>query len=216
MTYYKLTDANGCTYGGTQWGEGATHKAQGAGSTLCTGDVIHVYDSPLKAVFMNPIQGKFNLVTAKLWKCRVRQVVADDGTKVGVKECTTIEEAPLPVLTIEQRVEVAIRIARLTSKDAAWNRWADRWLDGSDRSSKSAYAASAAAADAAYAANAASAAAAAAAAADAAAYAAASAATDAAEAYSAAAAEAAGEWSCLLNQVLRKVKEESNGRTHNG
>ncbi len=157
MTYYKLTDSNSRTSGDTQWGEGVMHKAQGSGNSLCSNGVIHVYDSPLKAVFMNPTQGQFDLATAKLWKCRVRQVVADDGTRVGVKECTTISEMPLPVLTREHRIEIAIRIARPFSKSEEWNKWADKWLDGSGRSFAAARTADADA----YAANAASAAAAA-------------------------------------------------------
>ena len=147
MTYYKLTDKDGCTQGPTQWGEGETHTAQGRGNMLCTGDVIHVYDSPLKAVLMNPIHGNFDLGTALLWKCRVRHVVANDGTKVGVKICTTLHTVPMPVLSTEQRIEVAIRVTMIIYHEPNWTAWAKAWLNGTN-APYAAHAAAYAAADA--------------------------------------------------------------------
>ncbi len=39
----------------------------------------------------------------------------------------------LPAFTLEERVCFAILVAKRVCSDAAWNDWADRWLDGSDR-----------------------------------------------------------------------------------
>ena len=58
-TLYKLTDARGYTRRFTHWGEGITHTAQGKGTNMCSPDVIHAYEHPLLAVFMNPIHRNF-------------------------------------------------------------------------------------------------------------------------------------------------------------
>ncbi len=47
-------------------------------------------------------------------------------------------EIPLPVVSIKQRVEFAIRCARQVYRDPEWNRWADAWLSGVDRIAESA------------------------------------------------------------------------------
>ncbi|MDD5338215.1 MAG: hypothetical protein PHG35_02220 [Dehalococcoidales bacterium] len=143
MQYYKLTDWNYQTHGWTQWGENITHRAIGTGCNLCTNDVIHVYDHPLKAAFFNPAHASFN--NPILWKCRVRKVVANDGTKVGVKECTTLKRLPLPEITINQRIRAAILAVLLVYKEDSYVTWANNWLSGKDRSAEAAGAAGAAA-----------------------------------------------------------------------
>ena len=131
MRYYKLTDENCRTHSDTKWGEGVTHKAIGKGKELCTEDVIHVYDHPLKAAMFNPIQANFN--NPILWECKVKKVIADDQLKVGVKECTTIKQIELPEITINQRVRFAIRCALEVYKDKNFVKWAEDWLSGKDR-----------------------------------------------------------------------------------
>ena len=131
MKYYKLTDERNQTKGGTQWGEGITHKAIGKGKELCSPGVIHVYDHPLKAVMFNPIHADFT--TPHLWEVRIRKVVADDGLKVGVKSCTTIKEIPLPEITTEQRVRFAIYCALEVYKNERFLTWAQGWLNSTDR-----------------------------------------------------------------------------------
>jgi len=44
----------------------------------------------------------------------------------------------LPVITIEQRIAIAILCAKVVYKDKQWNIWADKWLNGTDRSVKTA------------------------------------------------------------------------------
>lgn len=41
-------------------------------------------------------------------------------------------------MTAEQNVEKAIRAAAGVYDDAVWQRWAERWLDGTDRSAEAA------------------------------------------------------------------------------
>jgi len=128
---YKLTDKNGMTQGNTQWGESVTHEAKGEGTELCTGQVIHAYRDPYLAVFYDPIGGNYG-ENALLWESEGR-VVADDKLKVGCKSLTTLRQIPLPVLTTEQRVEIAIRISLLVYKEKSYVIWADNWLSGKDR-----------------------------------------------------------------------------------
>ena len=144
-TLYKLTRQNDTTSGGTtlEWGTGVSHTATGPGTKLCSPDVIHAYTHPLLAVLLNPIHADYQ--NPKLWRCEGDVVADDHGLKVGVKTLTTIEEMPLPVVTLEQRVKFAILCAKHVCKDKKWNRWANKWLSGEDRSAAAAEAAEAAA-----------------------------------------------------------------------
>ena len=157
---YKLTDENGQTRHKTQWGENISHTATGTGAELCSNGVIHAYESPLVAAFIYPIHVEFN--NPILWEAE-GEVIARDWSKCGCKTLTTLKQIPLPEISTEQRIAIAIRCAQLAYKDdPAWDTWASKWLSGEDRSGESAKAAwdasaasAAADADAAYAANAA-------------------------------------------------------------
>jgi hypothetical protein len=148
--YYKLTDQNNRTTNNTIWGENVTHKAAHRGKKLCTNQVIHVYAHPLLAVFMNPAHA--NIQNPKLWECKTSKPVANDGTKIGVKSCTTLKEIPPPEVSTIQRIAFGILCAKKVWDNKAWNHWADKWLSGGDRSKQAAYAAYTAAYAAAYAA----------------------------------------------------------------
>ena len=147
MTLYKLTDATGWTRQGESnallWGEGVTHEATGEGSELCSSGVIHVYRSPRMATFMNPVHA--NIASPVLWEVD-GEIVVDDGLKGGVKKATTLRRIDLPIIGIDERVEIAIRCAKLVYHDHAWNSWADSWLAGEDRTRGAAWEAAAKAA----------------------------------------------------------------------
>ncbi len=130
---YKLTDANGQTYGGTQWGPGITNNAPGGGA-LCTAAWIHAYRDPILAVLMNPIHGNYK--DPQLWEAE-GEVGIDDGTKVGCTILTTLRQIPVPIITVEQRMVFYILCAKRAYADPGWIRWADSWLSGADRSEKS-------------------------------------------------------------------------------
>jgi hypothetical protein len=204
MRLYKLTDKDGYTrrneYNETLWGEHVTHKVKGKGTLLCSSDVIHAYTSPYIAVLMNCKHADLN--QPKLWLAKGKVVATDHQLKCGVKSLTTIKQIPLPVITLEQKVKIAIYCSLKVYKEPMYVAWAKNWLNGKDRSCKAtavvaaaaAYAAVAAAADAAD--HAAAAVAAADAAADAAA--AAYAADAAAAAYAAAAVAAAADAAAVV------------------
>lgn len=142
MTIYKLTDQHLRTYGGFQYTLGVEATATGEGG-LCSPGLLHFYLSPEVAALLNPIHAAIQ--TPRLWRAETSDVPVMDGTrKGGVRRMTLIEELPLPVLTTEQRVQVAIVCAWPTGS-SGWRRWALGWLRGEDRAAAKAAAAAGAA-----------------------------------------------------------------------
>ena len=128
---YKLTDRDGQTWGGTQWGPGVSHSGTGKGE-LCGPGWIHAYEHPLVAVLMNPIHANFK--NPRLWEAEGEVGLRDGQLKCGCKTLTTVREIPLPEITTEMRVRFAIMCAKdVCAADIAWNAWADKWLSGEDR-----------------------------------------------------------------------------------
>jgi hypothetical protein len=140
--FYKLTDQNGYTRArypnACLWGPGVTQHGTGEGD-LCGPGFIHAYKHPLLAVLLNPIHA--NIQSPRLWEAEGEIAKDDKGLKVGCVSLTTLRELPLPVVTDEQRVRFAILCAKEVVSDRAWNHWADKWLDGTDRSAAAAAAA---------------------------------------------------------------------------
>jgi hypothetical protein len=138
---YKLTDEHGQTHNETQWGPGFSHKTPGVGE-MCGPGYIHAYTHPVLAVLLNPIHADFS--NPRLWKAS-GTIRRTDGLKVGTWDLTTEAEIPLPVVTTEQMIKFAILCAKAVYKDVLFNKWADAWLDDSDRTARAARAAGAAA-----------------------------------------------------------------------
>jgi hypothetical protein len=140
-TWYKLTDKDGYTRKGKEneclWGENITHIATGKGSLLCSRDLIHVYRNPLIASFMNPSHADFK--NPLLWECEAKGDCNHDGQlKSGFKTVTTIRRIDLPVITLEQRIRISIYCALKQYSAPSFVKWANAWLDGSDRSARAA------------------------------------------------------------------------------
>lgn len=138
MKLYKLTDQMHQTKNCTQWGEEVTHATSGTGS-LCGPGWLHAYLSPELAVLLNPIHA--DIAGPVLWECEGEVDKNDHDLKVGCTRLTTLHTIPLPAVTVEQRVAFAIYCAKAVYSDLAFVKWADRWLDGSDRSERAAEAA---------------------------------------------------------------------------
>lgn len=144
-TRYKLTHANKITRSDCKWDEGVTNSAPGTGE-LCTSGWIHVYTDPLLGVFLDPMHGDFG-PNALMWRCECWGASKDDyGCKEGWQYVRTVEHIPLPVITTEQRVEIAIRTSLELPQSDAYIAWANRWLDGKDHSQGAVRAAAGAAA----------------------------------------------------------------------
>ena len=148
MKLYKITDKNDKTRAGyqneCQWGENVTHRAKGKGKNLCSEDFIHAYTDPLLAVFFNPLGGNYDEKTMLLWEAEGR-ISAKEVDKVGCRSLTTIKKIQKPEITTEQRVEIAIRLAVKVYKETSFIKWANSWLDTSDRTEAAARAAARAA-----------------------------------------------------------------------
>jgi len=138
--YYKLTDSQGQTREATQWGEGVTHRAKRGKMEFCTNTCIHCYSDPLMAAFFNAIHGDFK--EPQCWEGEVKGKTISDGCKIGCKEFTTIREVPLPEISTEQRIAIAIKCALRVYTEPEFVKWGQSWLDGTDRSSNAAHAAS--------------------------------------------------------------------------
>ena len=141
-TLYKLTNGDGQTRNGTQWGPGVSHSGTGEGG-LCGPGWIHAYEHPLVAVLLNPIHADFK--NPRLWEAEGKIAIRDGQLKCGCKTLTTVREIPLPSITTEMRVRFAILCAKEVYACLSWNAWADRWLSGEDRSEDAAMAAAEAA-----------------------------------------------------------------------
>jgi hypothetical protein len=59
--------------------------------------------------------------------------------KIVSEKLTLVKEIKVPELSPLQRIEAAIRMAKLVCDDEKWNKWADGWLSGEDRSSEANY-----------------------------------------------------------------------------
>jgi hypothetical protein len=133
----KLTDENGRTRGGTQWGPGVSHSGTGEGN-LCGPGYIHVYETLEIAQFMSPIHVAFKNPIA--WESEGIICKRDGQLKAGCRTLTTIRQVPLLAISTDKRVKFAILCGKSVYSDAAWNRWADGWLSGDDRSARAAQA----------------------------------------------------------------------------
>lgn len=134
MKLYKLTDKQGQTRNDTQWGENVTHSGTGEGE-MCGPGYIHAYTDPVLAVMLNPIHANFS--NPRLWEAD-GEVVKNDGLKIGCVSLTTLREIPLPAVTLEQRTRFGILCALEVYSEPSFVRWAERYLDGTDRSKDSA------------------------------------------------------------------------------
>jgi len=132
MKYYKLLSKEMTSYKDTKWEIGIPIKIEKTGNTMCSDEVLHCYNHPLLAVFLNPIHA--DIKEPKLFEIKVDEIVNNDGLKFASKSQTLINEIPLPEISYEQRVEIGIKIAKTVYKDEKWNEWADKWLSGEDRS----------------------------------------------------------------------------------
>ena len=136
MKMFKLTDQDMRTHGGFQWRLGEMRRVENYTGVACGTGALHSYRDPLLAIFMNPIHANFS--NPRLFEAQTGVKVKSVELKWISEKLTLIKEIPVPEMTREQRVEISIRICKLLHKDANWNAWADKWLDGSDRSVESA------------------------------------------------------------------------------
>jgi len=142
MKIYKLTAQDMTTYNDCHWQLGKWKKTSGKGH-LCSSGWLHGYESAELAVLLNTIHA--DVRNPKLFIAEAAGSFKTDGLKLGVSRMRLAQEIKLPRFTTAQRVALAILVsypfckrALPSSESSAWARWADHWLDGSDRSQKAA------------------------------------------------------------------------------
>jgi hypothetical protein len=136
MRYYKLLTQEMTSYKDTKWEIGTPIIIAKEGVEMCSNQVLHCYNHPLLAVIFNSIHAK--IFNPKLFEISVDKIVNTDGLKFASKSQTLIKEIGLPEITSKQKIEFAIKVAKLVYKDESWNSWADAWLSGEDCSQNSA------------------------------------------------------------------------------
>jgi len=137
ITAYKFLTPQMTSYNDFRWEIGKEYIIIEPGNMMCSNDVFHCYNNPLLAEFMLPFHLSGN--DYDLYKIEVPEFVNNDGLKFASKSQKILEKVDRPVISREQRVEIAIRVAKLVCKDVEWNTWADKWLSGEDRTESSAY-----------------------------------------------------------------------------
>ena len=141
MRAYKLTDEKMQTHGGCQWTPGEWNETSGEGD-LCGPGWLHFYESPEMAALMNPIHAK--LTNPLCWEAGVEgEFNMDSCLKFGATRGRIVNRVKLPSYTATQLVAFAILCAYPFGSES-WKNWADRWLNGEDRSKAAAQAAQAA------------------------------------------------------------------------
>ena len=146
MAYaYKLLSQEMTSRNNTKWetGKAIEISKEFSGNELCSNQLLHCYASPEIAVFMNPAHA--NISEPRLFRIRCSKILADDGTKQGCKKQTLLKELPLPEISVEQRIKIAILCATEVYKEPNFLVWAENWNTGKDRTATSANAADSAA-----------------------------------------------------------------------
>jgi hypothetical protein len=139
MSYlYKLTDEFGNTKNQTHWAEGTRHEIakelRDSTQPLCSKHYYYAYENPLVAVFMNPSHANFR--NPILWRATGWVSKRNGQLKCGCFTLRTLQQIPLPVLTTNQRIRVAIQCALKEPQTESFKSWAKNWLSGVDRTFK--------------------------------------------------------------------------------
>jgi hypothetical protein len=133
---YKLTTQKLTTYNGCQWALNEWKETDGFGK-LCAEGWLHCYTNPLLAILFNYIHA--DISNPRLFEVEVEgKCLTDLGKKEGWTRMRLVKEIEVPVISHIQRIAFGILCAKKVCKDKQWNKWADKWLSGEDRSETSA------------------------------------------------------------------------------
>ena len=124
------------TFNGFQWEIGKWYETTGEGKFYSSG-WLHFYSDPLVGLFLNPIH--MDIRNFHLFRAEVEgNFIDDNGLSCGYSRARLIEELPVPQISPVQRVRFAIFCAKEVYKEKGWNKWANNWLSGKDRTEESA------------------------------------------------------------------------------
>jgi len=141
MKCFKLTDQNMRTYCGSfLWVLGEWAPTLRGLGPLCASGWYHAYDHALVAVLLNRVHA--DIRGPRLFEASYdgrSRTLDEHGLKRGVVSLRLDKEVPLPVITPEQRVRIAIYCARrVYHEDQSWMVWSNAWVDGRDRNPRTA------------------------------------------------------------------------------
>jgi hypothetical protein len=133
----KLTTQDLTTHNGFQWKLNEPVPVLSGKGGLCSNTVYHCYEHPLLAILLNPIHA--DIKNPKLFSIEIPapydlEPLLDAGLKRGYRTMTLIEELPLPEIPIINTVAFGILCALEVEQSAKFQRWAEMWLNGKDRS----------------------------------------------------------------------------------
>jgi hypothetical protein len=139
---YKLTDNKLRTHGGMQWTLGEWREDDQLGP-MCGPGGFHGYSSPRLAVLLNPIHANYQ--PAKLFEAEYRgrgkANFASDGLKLKLKvrAMRITRQIELPEFSLTQRIYFGILCAlEIPGQPIEFTQWANRWIEGKDRSAEAA------------------------------------------------------------------------------
>lgn len=134
MKKYILTDKQGFTAAHDRLKPGRfTHAAKSTAKkdpmlrTIASGS-----DSPLLAILESPdaVNPEAKLFMLNTWNISI--------DSADPKAYTTVKEVPIPAVSAQHKMLIAINMVHEIYKDEAFEKWARGWLSGEDRSAESA------------------------------------------------------------------------------
>ena len=137
---YKLVTQDYKTMKGTSkemdWSDNCWKNAIEVGG-LCSSGVLHAYDSPEVALFMNPIHAR--IAEPRLLEVECDKFVVSDLTKVGYKKMRRIKELFVRKPSVIQTIVFSILCAKQVYLNLDFVIWANSWLSGENRVAMDAY-----------------------------------------------------------------------------
>lgn len=113
------------------------HEAEQGIPKMHRKTAFHFYDSPDAVAFMAPIHS--DIPNPRLFEIEIDGIVKHNGHIGCSKKMRIIREMPIPELSLDLRLAVAITCAmNCGNKGPEWVKWAENWLSGKDRSYESA------------------------------------------------------------------------------
>lgn len=144
---FKVTDA-GWVSGveidrdSLNWGPNVTHEIsseqkKSRSKFLCAEGYLHAYPTKEIAELMHWVHVDYE--NAVLWRAE-GLIAHEEPLKVGCNRLTTLELIEFPNISLEQRIEIAIRLFQYYEKgtDPDIKHWCEQWLSNKNRTSLSA------------------------------------------------------------------------------
>lgn len=106
------------------------------GTTLCAPGLLHTYEGETveEALALGMLMNPIHTVIASPEAYEVEgDVVSRDATRAGAHRLLVLRRLDVPTVTIDQCVEIAIRCALVVCNEPSWVLWAEKWLNGEDR-----------------------------------------------------------------------------------